>query len=239
MGRTGRSNNRRTAMGRSINRHGVGINTFRQAFLVQQLLERDARGGTRYVEILKSHFGVTSPDFRLQRPEYIGGGQSPLQITPIAQTAPNADGSVVGALGAAGTGVGNHSASYAATEHGYIIGLINIRTELSYSQGKARLWSRATRYDFYWPSIAGLGEQSILRDEIYNDGTGTVFGYQEAWHSYRTRYSETTGLMRPGIPSTLDNWHLGQLFSAPPVLNKPSSRTTRQWRESSQRQNSQ
>lgn len=200
---------------------GVSVNVFRQAFLVQQLLERDARGGTRYVEILKSHFGVTSPDFRLQRPEYIGGGQSPLQITPVAQTAPTA-GVPVGALGAAGTGVGQHSASYAATEHGYIIGLINIRTELSYSQGIPRMWSRNTRYDFYWPSIAQLGEQAILRQEIYADPATltVVFGYQEAWHSYRTRYSESTGLMRPGLPSTLDNWHLGQFFSTAPLLNQ-------------------
>lgn len=202
---------------------GVSVNIFRQAFLIQQLLERDARGGTRYVEILKSHFGVTSPDFRLQRPEYIGGGQTPLQITPVAQTAPSA-GVPVGALGAAGTSVGNHSASYAATEHGYIIGIINVRTELSYQQGLARMWSRNTRYDFYWPSIAGLGEQSILRKEIYVQGDPAVddlvFGYQEAWHSYRTRYNEITGLFKSGGAITLDPWHLAQFFSAAPVLNQ-------------------
>lgn len=201
---------------------GVAINTFRQAFLIQQLLERDARGGTRYVEILKSHFGVTSPDFRLQRPEYIGGGQTPLQLTPIAQTAPTT-GVPLGALGAAGTGVGQHTASYAATEHGYIIGLINIRSELSYQQGIARMWSRNTRYDFYWPSIAQLGEQAILRKEIYAVGDATddlVFGYQEAWHSYRTRYSEVTGIFRSGGAITLDPWHLAQRFSAAPLLNK-------------------
>lgn len=201
---------------------GVSINTFRQAFLVQQLLERDARGGTRYVEILKSHFGVTSPDFRLQRPEYIGGGQTALQLTPVAQTAPTA-GVPVGALGAAGTSVGQHVASYAATEHGYIIGLINVRTELSYQQGIHRMWNRLTRYDFYWPSIAGLGEQAILRKEIYAKGDPAlddlVFGYQEAWHSYRTRYSEITGVMRSGAAITLDPWHLAQLFITPPVLN--------------------
>lgn len=201
---------------------GVAINTFRQAFLVQQLLERDARGGTRYVEILKSHFGVTSPDFRLSRPEYIGGGQTPLQLTPVAQTAPTT-GVPLGALGAAGTSVGQHSASYASTEHGYIIGLINVRTELSYQQGIHRMWSRATRYDFYWPAIAGLGEQSILRKEIYAWSEGDdsqVFGYQEAWHSYRTRYSEITGLMRSGGSPTLDNWHLAQYFSSAPLLNQ-------------------
>lgn len=202
---------------------GVSINTLRQAFLVQELLERDARGGTRYVEILKSHFGVTSPDFRLQRPEYIGGGQTPLQLTPVAQTAPSTE-LPVGALGAAGTSVGQHAASYAATEHGYIIGLINVRTELSYQQGLAKMWSRATRYDFYWPSIAGLGEQAILRQEIYVTGVDAddamVFGYQEAWHSYRTRYSEVTGLMKSYATPTLDPWHLAQLFITPPLLNK-------------------
>lgn len=208
---------------------GVTINTFRQAFLIQELLERDARGGTRYVEILKSHFGVTSPDFRLQRPEYIGGGQTPLQLTPVAQTAPTA-GVPVGALGAAGTSVGNHSASYAATEHGYILGLINVRTELSYQQGLHRMWSRSTRYDFYWPSIAGLGEQSILRQEIYSIGDVytlgaaatdlLVFGYQEAWHAYRTRHSEVTGIMRSGVAATLDAWHLAQFFTAAPLLNQ-------------------
>jgi hypothetical protein len=203
---------------------GVSINTFRQAFLVQQLLERDARGGTRYVEILKSHFGVTSPDFRLQRPEYIGGGQTPLQLTPVAQTAPTA-GAPVGALGAAGTSVGQHTASYASTEHGYIIGLINVRTELSYQQGLHRMWTRNTRYDFYWPSLAGLGEQSILRKELYCRGNvsgedETVFGYQEAWHTYRTRYSEVTGIMRSGGTPTLDPWHLAQFFTTAPLLNE-------------------
>lgn len=201
---------------------GVAINTFRQAFLVQSLLERDARGGTRYTELIRSHFGVTNPDFRLQRPEYIGGGQSALNITPVAQTAPT-EGAPVGALGAAGTAVGSHRASYAATEHGYIIGLINVRTELSYQQGINRMWSRATRYDFYFPALAALGEQAILRKEIYARGAAiednTVFGYQERWHEYRTRTSEVTGMMRSTTPGTLDAWHLAQRFTTPPLLN--------------------
>lgn len=201
---------------------GVAINVFRQAFLVQQLLERDARGGTRYVEKIRSHFGVTSPDFRLQRPEYIGGGQTPLQITPIAQTAPSA-GITVGALGAAGTGAGQHSASYAATEHGYIIGLINVRTELSYQQGIHKLWSRSTANDFYIPSLAQLGEQAILRKELYCTGQDVadevVFGYQERWHEYRTMYSDVAGKFRSGITGTLDAWHLAQNFTVPPTLS--------------------
>lgn len=201
---------------------GVAINTFRQAFLVQSLLERDARGGTRYVELIRSHFGVTSPDFRLQRPEYIGGGQSPLQITPVAQTAPSAT-LPVGALGAAGTAVGSHRASYAATEHGFIIGLISVRTELSYQQGVHKMWDRLTRYDYYWPALAGLGEQAILRKEIYATGViaddDMVFGYQERWHEYRTRTSEVTGIMRSTAAGTLDAWHLAQRFTTPPTLS--------------------
>lgn len=201
---------------------GVAINTFRQAFLVQQLLERDARGGTRYVELIKTHFGVTNPDFRLQRPEYIGGGQTPLNITPVAQTAPST-GVTVGALGAAGAAAGQHRASYAATEHGYIIGLINVRSELGYQRGLHRLWTRSTRYDFYWPSLAGLGEQAILRKELYVLGTSDdnlVFGYQERWHEYRTEYSRSSGKMKSTATGTLDFWHTFQQLTSPPTLNK-------------------
>lgn len=200
---------------------GVAINTLRQAWLVQQLLERDARGGTRYVELIRSHFGVINPDFRLQRPEYIGGGQSPLNITPIAQTAPTT-GVPLGALGAAGTAAGTHHASYAATEHGYVIGLLSVKSELSYQQGIHKMFTRQTRYDFYWPSLAGLGEQAVLTSELYADGgvnDATVFGYQERWQEYRTRYSDVTGIMRSMAAGTLDMWHLAQRFTAAPVLN--------------------
>ena len=203
---------------------GVSINVFRDAFLVQQLLERDARGGTRYTELIRSHFGVTSPDARLQRPEYIGGGSTPLSITPIAQTAPTT-GLTVGALGAAGTASGTHSASVAATEHGYVIGLINVKSELLYQQGIHKMWSRSTRFDVYWPSLAGVGEQAVLRRELYANGQSAndtaVFGYQERWHEYRTRTSEATGFFRSTIPTgTLDMWHLGQRFTSAPVLGQ-------------------
>ncbi|QCQ85120.1 major capsid protein [Blackfly microvirus SF02] len=200
---------------------GVAINTLRQAFLIQQLLERDARGGTRYVELIRSHFGVVNPDFRLQRPEYIGGGQSPLNITPIAQTAPVAGVGPLGALGAAGTSSGRHHASYAATEHGYIIGIISVKSELSYQQGLHKTFTRSTRYDYYWPSLAGLGEQAILNKEIYLAGGGldnNVFGYQERWQEYRTRYSDVTAIMRSYAPGTLDAWHLSQKFLTLPIL---------------------
>lgn len=199
---------------------GVSINVLRQAFLVQQLLERDARGGTRYTEIVKSHFGVTSPDARLQRPEYIGGGSSSLNLTPIAQTATGGGG--LGALGAAGASVGDHSATYAATEHGFIIGLINVRSELSYQQGLHRMWRRSSRYDFYFPALAQLGEQSVLREEIYCTGVdaddATVFGYQERFHELRTRTSEVTGLFRSTSAGNIDEWHLAQQFTGAPVL---------------------
>lgn len=202
---------------------GVSINTLRQAFLVQQLLERDARGGTRYTELVRSHFGVISPDARLQRPEYLGGGQTPIMLTPIAQTAPTA-GVPLGALGAAGTATGSHQASYAATEHGYIIGLLSVKAELSYMQGLWKMWTRSTRYDFYFPALAGLGEQAVLRKEIYWRGDPAldelVFGYQERWQEYRTRVSEVAGAFKGGVDAAgaLETWGLWQRFVTPPVL---------------------
>lgn len=204
---------------------GVAINTLRQAWLIQMLLERDARGGTRYTEIVRSHYGVTSPDARLQRPEYIGGGSSPINITPVANTYQDSANSwVTATVGGAGTSAGSHRASYAATEHGFVIGLINVRSELSYSQGVHRMWTRSTRYDFYWPSLAGLGEQAVLRQELYATGVDAddtaVFGYQERWQEYRTRPSEVTGLFRPKAGSNIDEWHLSQEFSTPPTLGQ-------------------
>lgn len=200
---------------------GVAINTLRQAFLVQQLLERDARGGTRYTEIIRAHFGAISPDFRLQRAEYIGGGQSPLNITPIAQTATG--GSGLGALGGAGVAAGTHRASVAATEHGYVIGLITARVEESYQQGLHRMWTRATRFDFFWPALAQLGEQAVLMQEIYCTGNAandsTIFGYQERYQEYRTRNSEVVGIMRSTAAGTLDAWHLSRKYTAAPALN--------------------
>jgi Capsid protein (F protein) len=205
-----------------VNGAGLALNTLRSAIMVQSLYERDARGGTRYTEIVRSHFGVVSPDMRLQRPEYIGGGSSPIQLTPIAQTAPSV-GQTVGALGAAGTSVGSHRASYAATEHGYIIGLINVQSEVSYQQGMARMWNRRTRFDFYFPALALLGEQAILRKELYQSGIpeedNLVFGYQERWHEYRTRYSMVTSQFRSTMPGTLDAWHLSQRLNAGVALN--------------------
>lgn len=199
---------------------GVAINTFRLAWMTQSFLELDARGGTRYTEKIRAHFDVVNPDFRLQRPEYIGGGQTQMQITPIAQTAPTT-GVPLGALGGTGTAAGQHTASYAATEHGYIIGIINIRQEISYQNKIDRHWKRLTQYDFYFPSFAGLGEQAILRGEIMGgETTGTVFGYQERWQEYRTQVSEITGKFRSSVVGTLDAWHLGERFLSAPVLGQ-------------------
>lgn len=203
------------------------INSLRQSFQIQRLLERDARGGTRYTELLRSHFGVTPPDARLQRPEYLGGGYSPVNINPIAQTSASGQtGSTtpLGNLGAMGTGVVNgHGFSHSFVEHGMIIGLVNIRADLTYQQGLHRMWSRKTRYDFYFPVFAHLGEQAILNKEIYVTGNeeqdNAVFGYQEHWAELRYKTSMTTSRFRSTAANTLDGWHLAQKFANLPTLN--------------------
>lgn len=200
------------------------INQLRESFQVQRLLERDARGGTRYTEIIKSHFGVTSPDFRLQRPEYLGGGSSPVQIDSVPQTSETSTESEQGNLAAIGTTtLANHGFTKSFTEHGYIIGLVNIRADLTYQRGLDRMWSRQTRYDFFWPVFAHLGEQEVLNKEIYTDGGATdedVFGYQERHAEYRYKPSQITGLFRSSHPQSLDVWHLSQDFgTSRPNLN--------------------
>jgi hypothetical protein len=202
------------------------INQLRQSFQIQKLLERDARGGTRYTEIIRSHFGVISPDARLQRPEYIGGGSSDININPIAQTSgTSASGTTtpLGTLAAMGTALAhNHGFTYSATEHGVILGLVAVRADLTYQQGLARMWSRSTRYDFYFPAFATLGEQAVLNKEIYVRGDAndnSVFGYQERWAEYRYYPSRISGLFRSTASGTIDNWHLAQRFTSLPTLN--------------------
>ena len=189
-------------------------------------MERDARGGTRYTEIIRSHFGVISPDARLQRPEYIGGGTTNLNINPIAQTSgTNATGTTapLGTLAAMGTALAhNHGFTYSATEHGVVIGLVSVRADLTYQQGLARMWSRSTRYDFYFPAFATLGEQAVLNKEIYVRGDSNdndVFGYQERWAEYRYYPSRISGLFRSTAAGTIDAWHLAQRFTSLPTLN--------------------
>ncbi len=202
------------------------INQLRQSFQIQKLLERDARGGTRYTEIIRSHFGVVSPDARLQRPEYLGGGSTPVSINPVAQTSATgltAGTSPQGNLAAFGTALAyNHGFTYSATEHGVLIGLVSVRADLTYQQGLPRMWSRSTRYDFYFPAFATLGEQAVLNKEIYCQGTSAdndVFGYQERWAEYRYKPSQITGLFRSTAAGTLDAWHLAQRFGSLPTLN--------------------
>jgi len=202
------------------------INQLRLSFQIQRLLERDARGGTRYTEIVRSHFGVMSPDARLQRPEYLGGGTTPININPIAQTsATGIAGSQTpqGSLGAMGTAltIGN-GFTQSFTEHGVILGLVSIDADLTYQQGLHKMWSRRTRYDYYFPVFANLGEQTILNQEIYCDGSANdanVFGYQERWAEYRYKPSQITGLFRSTATGTLDAWHLAQRFTSLPTLN--------------------
>jgi len=200
------------------------INEIRQAFQIQKLLERDARGGTRYTEIIRAHFGVTSPDARLQRPEYLGGGSSNLQIQPVASTNTTIAGtSPQGTLAAVGTAaLTGHGFTKSFTEHCILIGLVNVRADLTYQQGLPRQFSRSTRYDFYWPALANIGEQTVLNKEIYTQGTAAddlTFGYQERYAEYRYKPSQITGKMRSNDPATLDAWHLAQDFSSLPALN--------------------
>jgi hypothetical protein len=202
------------------------INQIRQSFQIQRLLERDARGGTRYTEVIKSHFGVQPQDYRLQRPEYIGGGSTPVNINPIAQTSATgvSGGSTpMGTLAAMGTVLAHkHGFTYSALEHGIVIGLVAIRADLTYQQGMHKMWSRLTRYDFYFPVFAHLGEQSILNKEIYCDGSANdnnVFGYQERWAEYRYNPSRISSLFRSTASGTLDAWHLAQKFTTLPTLN--------------------
>jgi hypothetical protein len=199
------------------------INQLRQAFQIQRMLERDARGGTRYTEIIRSHFGVTSPDARVQRPEYLGGGSSPVNITPIAQTSSTDATSPQGNLSAFGTTVlSNHGFTKSFTEHCLILGFVSVRADLTYQQGLNRMFSRQTRYDFYWPSLSHIGEQTVLNKEIYAQGTTAdddVFGYQERYAEYRYKPSLITGKFRSNDAASLDSWHLSQDFDALPVLN--------------------
>ena len=202
------------------------INQLRQSFQIQKLLERDARGGTRYTEIIRSHFGVISPDARLQRPEYLGGGTTSININPITQTSgTNASGTTtpLGTLAAMGTGLAhNHGFTQSFVEHGVIIGLVSVRADLTYQQGLSKMWSRSTRYDFYFPAFATLGEQAVLNQEIYVTGDTTdtgVFGYQERWAEYRYYPSRISSLFRSTAAGTIDGWHLAQKFTSVPTLN--------------------
>lgn len=200
------------------------INALREAFTVQQLYEKDARGGTRYVEILLSHFKTVSPDFRLQRPEYLGGSSTKINVNPIAQTSSTDATSPQGKLAGYGTfsHTGRNGFNKSFVEHGFVFGLLSIRADLTYQRSIGRPWSRSTRFDHYWPALANLGEQTILNQEIFADtvlaNNTAVFGYQERWSEYRYKPSLITGLFRSHAAGTLDIWHLSEKFTVAPTL---------------------
>ena len=198
------------------------INQLREAFQIQRLYERDARGGTRYTEILQSHFGVTSPDARLQRPEYLGGQKSELMMQPVPQTSSTDSTSPQGNLSALGTLSSRGGFSKSFVEHGVLLGMACVFADLTYQQGMNRMWSRRDRWDFYWPALAHLGEQAVLNQEIYTQGTSAdsqTFGFQERYADYRYKPSQLTGKMRSNATGSLDVWHLAQDFSSLPALN--------------------
>lgn len=201
----------------------ITINSLRSAFQLQKFYEKDARGGTRYTEILRSHFGVVSPDARLQRAEYLGGTSTPIMINPVMQTSSSDSISPQGNLAAFALGnTKTHGFAKSFVEHGIVIGLLNVRTDLSYQQGINKQWLRTTREEFYWPSFAHLGEQSILNKEIFAQGTETdnaTFGYQERYAELRYHPSVITGAMRSTYAQTLDAWHFAQKFDNLPTLN--------------------
>lgn len=204
--------------------NSVTINQLRLAFQIQKLYEKDARGGTRYTEILKTHFGVTSPDSRLQRPEYLGGNRVPININQVVQNSATVEGETP--LGnVAGYSVTSDTHSdfrQSFTEHGFVIGVMVARYDHTYQQGIERFWSRKTRFDYYWPVLANIGEQAVLNKEIYAQGTDEddeVFGYQEAWGDYRYKPNRVTGEMRSQYAQSLDVWHLGDDYVKLPSLS--------------------
>lgn len=204
---------------------GPTINQWREATTVQQMYELDMRGGTRFIEMIYNHFGVVNPDFRLQRPEFLGYQRSQVNIHPVPQTSETGAETPQGNLSAFGT-VSAHGNGFVKsfTEFGYVFGLVAVRADVSYQEGLDRHWSRQTRFDYYYPIFANLGEQAILNKEIYpnpaaatnNDG---VFGYQEHWAEYRFKTSKVTGLFRSTAPQPLDAWHLAQKFTSLPTLS--------------------
>ncbi|AZL82878.1 major capsid protein [Apis mellifera associated microvirus 32] len=200
----------------------VSINTLRESIVLQQMLELDARGGTRYVEALLARFGVVSPDFRLQRPEFLGGQTFDINVSPIAQTSSTDAETPQGNLSGFAVARGSSQLSHSFVEHGQLLGLVSVRADATYQQGMSRHWSVRTRYDYYEPLAANLGEQAVLNKEIYMTGTeatdNAVFGYQERWAEYRYKPSYVTGIFRSNAAASLDSWHLAIEFGSLPTL---------------------
>lgn len=202
----------------------TSINELRMAFQIQKFYEKDARGGTRYTELLKSHFGVSSPDARLQRPEYLGGNRIPITINQVLQQSATVEGSTPQGTptGLSLTSDSNSDFTKSFVEHGFVIGVMVARYDHTYQQGLNRMWSRKSRFDYYWPVFANIGEQAVLNKEIYAQGTSKddqVFGYQEAWADYRYRPNIVTGEMRSAATASLDVWHLADDYASLPSLS--------------------
>lgn len=201
------------------------INELRLAFQLQKLYERDARGGTRYIEIIKSHFGVTSPDARLQRPEYLGGERIPINIDQVIQTSGTMEGTTPQGNTGAYSLTGNQGSyfKHSFVEHGYVLGLACVRTEHTYQQGLEKIWNRKNRFDFYWPALANIGEQAILNKEIFlqpsNATNEEAFGYQEAWAEYRYKPSRVSSAFRSNVTGSLDAWHYADYYEKLPKLS--------------------
>ena len=200
------------------------INDLRQAWQIQKLLETDMRSGTRYTEVLRAHFSVLSPDARLQRPEYLGGFTRPIAVSPVVQTSSTDTTSPQGNLAAlSATFASGRGFTKSFVEHGWIIGLMSVRSDISYQQGVHRQWTRQGRYDYYWPVFAHLGEQPVLNKEIFVQGTAEddePFGYQERYAEYRYDQNMITGKLRSTDPQSLDMWHLSQEFENLPTLSE-------------------
>lgn len=202
---------------------GLNVNDLRRVFQIQKLYERDARGGTRMVEVIRAHFGVISPDFRLGRAEFLGGGSAPINLTPIAKTSTSDATSPQGSLAAIGTAVANNHGFLASfTEHMVVMGLACVRADLTYQQGLERQFSRSTRWDFYWPALSHIGEQEVYNREIYADGSANdtgIFGYQARYDEYRYKPSRISGKFKSTSSGNIDEWHLAQQFGSLPALN--------------------
>lgn len=203
---------------------GITINDLRMAFQVQKFMERSARGGARYIELIRSMFGVTSPDARLQRSEYLGGHRVPINIHQVVNQTESVDAALGTTAALSVTSDVHTDFIHSFTEHGYVIGICTVRYKHTYPQGLDRMWSRRTKFDFYWPVFASIGEQPIHSSEIYMSNLQgdqkTVFGYQEAWADYRFKPNRVMGEMRPGVPNTLASWHLADYYTSRPILSQ-------------------
>lgn len=206
----------------NVTNTGVNINTLRQAYAIQKMMEIDARSGSRYIEVIRGHFGITSPDARQQRPEYLGGKRVPVNMTEIVQQSESGSTPLGDTAGKSLTIDSDEMFTYSATEHGIILGLAVIRTEHTYQQGIDKILNRETKYDFYWPELSNIGEQPIYEREIYAQGTADdkdVFGYQEAWAEYRYATNRISGELNSDYAQSLDAWHYGDDYNAAPTLS--------------------